>query len=89
MRWRGRHALAPVSLSGPRVVIVRQALADAAAWRRARAAQWCPQCEIAPDGACPEHVEDLAAADAYDGVARELPHGGQPSGPDGSPGPRS
>lgn len=48
------------------------ALADAAAYRRERAARWCPFCEGQPDNACPEHVADLEAADAYDGMARVL-----------------
>jgi hypothetical protein len=72
MRRHGRHARGSVTLRGPQVATVRQALADAAVYRRSRAAAWCPRCETAPDAACQEHVADLAAADAYDQLAREI-----------------
>jgi len=72
MRPRGRHVRESATLSGPQVATARQALADAAAYRRNRAAAWCPRCETAAEAACPEHVEDLAAADAYGQLARDL-----------------
>ena len=60
---------------------VLQALADAAAYRRAMVAAPCDRCETTPDGCCPEHLADLAAAETYDALARELaarpPAGGE------------
>jgi hypothetical protein len=61
-----------VQLTGPQAATVLRALADAAAYRRALIAVWCEQCETAPDGSCPEHLADLEAAAAYDGLARAL-----------------
>ena len=58
--------------SSPQMMIVLQALADAAAYRRALVAAWCERCETTPDGSCPEHLADLAAAETYDVLAREL-----------------
>ena len=59
------------------IAIVLQALADAAAYRRALVAAGCERCEVTPDGSCPEHLADLAAAETYDAetydaLAREL-----------------
>jgi hypothetical protein len=52
--------------------LLSDALADAAAYRRDRAAKWCPDCQAHPDGACPGHVADLGKADEYDHLADEL-----------------
>ncbi len=54
------------------MAIVLQALADAAAYRRALMAAPCERCEATPDSSCPEHLADLAAAGTYDALACEL-----------------
>jgi hypothetical protein len=59
---------------GPRHTMLG-ALDDAATYREQRAAAWCDRCESAPEGACPEHLDDLDAVDAYRDLARQL--GGQ------------
>jgi hypothetical protein len=61
-----------IQLSSPQMGTVLQALADAAAYRRALVAAWCERCETTPEGSCPEHLADLAAAQTYDALAREL-----------------
>ncbi len=54
------------------MAVVLQALADAAAYRRALMAAPCERCEATPDSSCPEHLADLAAAGTYDALACEL-----------------
>ena len=61
-----------ITLTGPQAATVRQALADAAAYRRERAAAWCGDCESMPEGACSVHVDDLDQADEYDRLAARL-----------------
>jgi hypothetical protein len=51
---------------------IRQALAEAAAARRERAAAWCVHCEGHPAGACERHVDDLDQADVYAELGRQL-----------------
>jgi hypothetical protein len=51
---------------------IRQALGEAEAARRERAAAWCVHCEHHPAGACERHVDDLDQADAYAKLGRQL-----------------
>jgi hypothetical protein len=53
-------------------VTIRQALADAEAYRRERARAYCHDCKRHPAGACEDHLNDLDAADAYRDLAAEL-----------------
>ena len=53
---------------------IRQALGEAEAARRERAAAWCVHCEGHPARACERHVDDLDQADAYAELARQLQH---------------
>lgn len=67
-----RANLAGVVFTAGQEAIVAQALADAEMYRRDRAAAWCGDCQQHPAGACPDHVDDLDAADAYRDVAAQL-----------------
>ena len=77
-----------VTLTAEQVVVMADALADAEKYRRDRAAGWCADCESRPEGACPDHVDDLDAvavcflADAYRHLAVEL---GLPESREGRP----
>jgi hypothetical protein len=62
------------------VVTVRQALADAEAFRRDRAGARCADCQDHPAEACDDHVDDLDQADAYRDLAAMLA-GGEPDEP--------
>jgi hypothetical protein len=55
--------------------VIAQALDDAEQYRRRRAADWCGDCETAPEGACEKHLEDLDQADAYRDLAARLAGG--------------
>jgi hypothetical protein len=52
--------------------VLAHALADAEAYRRKRASDWCADCEGHPAGACDQHVADLDQASEYAALAREL-----------------
>jgi hypothetical protein len=54
------------------VLTVLWALADAATYRAARAAWYCPACEALLSGTCEEHAADLADEYAYKAVAAAL-----------------
>ena len=71
-----------VTLTAEQVVVMADALADAEKYRRDRAAGWCADCESRPEGACPDHVDDLDQADAYRHLAVEL---GLPESREGRP----
>jgi hypothetical protein len=53
-------------------VTIRQALADAEAYRRERAGAYCYDCASSPMEACQDHLDDLDTADAYRDLAAEL-----------------
>jgi hypothetical protein len=61
------RAISPADAS-----VLGQALADAEAYRRERAAGWCADCQEHPAGACEGHVDDLDQADAYRQLADAL-----------------
>lgn len=67
-----RANLAGVVFTAGQEATVAQALADAETYRRDRAAVWCGDCQQHPAGACPDHVDDLDAADAYRDLAARL-----------------
>ena len=67
-----RANLAGVVFTVGQEAIVGQALADAEMYRRDRASAWCGDCQQHPAGACPDHVDDLDAADAYRDLAAQL-----------------
>ena len=78
---RGRHeplvikirmSQAKLTLARPYGVLIMRALDDAEGYRRLRADAWCAGCQDAPQGACDDHVNDLALADAYRDLAAEL-----------------
>jgi hypothetical protein len=54
---------------------IAQALADAEAYRRERAAAYCYDCSAAPQEACEAHLDDLDQADAYAELGRQLQQG--------------
>ena len=65
-----------VAFTAPQAVIVRQALADAAAWRAWRAeGRDCASCAAADSGKCAEHTGDEDLADAYEAMRARLPGG--------------
>ena len=53
-----------------------QALEDALRYRRARAAEPCADCDLAPDGRCDDHGRDLDLIGEYEQAARRLGAGG-------------
>jgi hypothetical protein len=62
-----------VTLTAGQAEDVLGALADAATYRRRQAGEACAGCDANPDeGVCPDHLDDIDLADAYDGLAREL-----------------
>ena len=61
------RALSPADAS-----VFGRALADAEAYRRGRAAEWCAGSQEHPAGACEGHVDDLDQADAYRQLANAL-----------------
>jgi hypothetical protein len=69
---RGRHARGAITITTAQLARVLEALADAEAFRRQRAAFWCDACEASAAGACSGHLDDLDAADAYRDLAAEL-----------------
>lgn len=73
------HAVVPAWCEPPgrfispaQAVTVRQALADAEAFRRDRAGAQCADCQDHPAEACDNHVDDLDLADAYRDLAAML-----------------
>jgi hypothetical protein len=70
--WVSRACPPCVVFTAGQEAVVAQALADAEEYRRKRAADWCGDCETAPEGACQDHVDDLDQADAYKDLAAEL-----------------
>jgi hypothetical protein len=71
-RHRGRHAAGVVTITTAQAAVIAQALDDAESYRRKRAADWCSDCETAPEGACQDHLDDLDAADAYAELGRRM-----------------
>lgn len=67
-----RTPQAKLTLARPHAVIIMQALEDAEGYRRLCADAWCAGCQDAPQGACDDHVNDMALADAYRNLAAEL-----------------
>jgi hypothetical protein len=65
VRRRGRHARGTATIATAQAAVIRQALADAEAYRRRRAGDWCGDCATVPAGACDTHLDDLDQADAY------------------------
>ncbi|GEM_PF-1012214 len=49
-----------------------QALEDAIKFRRARAAEPCPDCDATADGRCDDHARDLDLIGEYEAAARRL-----------------
>jgi hypothetical protein len=60
------------SISPADAATLGQALADAEAYRRERAAAYCYDCSAAPQEACETHLDDLDRADAYAELGRQL-----------------
>lgn len=61
------------SLSPADIGIIRQALADASAWRSWRAeGAGCEDCQRLDPGRCPGHARDEQTAAGYDGLLRRL-----------------
>jgi hypothetical protein len=55
-----------------RRALLAAALADAIAFREARAAMACDDCEASESGACSRHLDEIDQADRYRIVGREL-----------------
>ncbi len=68
---RARQAVG-VTLDAIQLDRVLEGLADAATYRRHRAAQACADCDQAPDDVCGDHLDDLDLADTYGGLAELL-----------------
>ena len=75
MRRPGRHARGTVRITTAQAAVIRQALADAEAYRRKRACDWCRDCATVPAGACDSHLDDLDQADAYATLGKQLQEG--------------
>jgi uncharacterized protein YyaL (SSP411 family) len=71
------QAYPAVTLTPAQLRIVLAALADAESHRMRAAAESCGDCEIHPSGACEDHLDHVAAAQAYHDLAAEL-GGGAP-----------
>jgi hypothetical protein len=57
---------------GLRLLNRMQGFDDAIAWRRARTAEPCPDCDLEPDGErCDDHAVDLALIATYERRLRE------------------
>jgi len=78
---RGRHEplVITIRIPGQRLTlgraegaVIMRALADAEGYRHLRASQWCARCEAEPDGACGEHLADVALADTYRDLTARL-----------------
>jgi hypothetical protein len=67
-----RSALPAPALTAEQLGVLRQALADAAGWRRLRADARCEDCMAHPAGLCFDHAADLDKADAYLALAAAL-----------------
>ena len=63
---------AAVVLDAAQLGTVLGALADAAKYRRKEAGQWWANCQASPVEARETHLDDLDAAQAYEGLARRL-----------------
>ena len=81
MSARGRHEPLVITIKVPGQkltlgradgAVIMRALADAGDYRHLRASQWCARCEAEPDGACGEHLADVALADTYRDLAGRL-----------------
>jgi len=78
---RGRHEPLVITIRTPgqkltlgraEGAVIMRALADAEGYRHLRASQWCAKCESAPEGACGEHLNDVALAGVYRDLADRL-----------------
>jgi hypothetical protein len=78
---RGKHEPLLITIRRPRARValtrsdgelIMAALADAAGYRELRANQWCEKCMTAPEGACDEHLDDMARAAAYGDLSAQL-----------------
>jgi hypothetical protein len=77
-----------VTLTAAQAAVATKALAEAEQYRRDSATAWCADCAAASDGACPDHVTFVAAADEYRDLAAKLAHAlSKPAGR-GVPAPR-
>jgi hypothetical protein len=72
VRRRSRPTRGTVIVTTAQAAVIRQALADAEAYRRERAEAYCHDCQRHPTGACEDHLNDLDAADAYRDLVAEL-----------------
>jgi hypothetical protein len=72
---QGRLPDGVVTFTAAQAAVIRQALADAEAYRRKRASDWCDDCATSPAQACSDHLDDLDQADAFRAVAAELAGG--------------
>ena len=73
--WVARSAPPCVVFAAGKEALVAQALADAEAYCRKRAENWCGDCAAAPAGGCDDHLDDLDQADAYRDLAAEFAGG--------------
>jgi hypothetical protein len=60
------------ALTPRQAVVLGRALADALAYRKARAGAYCARCEAEYSGLCLDHVKDEEAADDYAALICEL-----------------
>jgi hypothetical protein len=65
-------SLPAVTVSASQMSVLRDALAEAEAACRDRAAEWCGECADHQSGACQRHLDDLDQADEYRKTAAEL-----------------
>jgi hypothetical protein len=63
------------SISPADAAVLGQAIADAEAYRRKRAGDWCADCAGSPAEACDTHLDDLDQADAYAELGRQMQEG--------------
>lgn len=61
-----------VCLDAAQLGTVLDALDEASEGRHLRAGRDCGDCDIAPDGLCGDHADDLDRASRYDAIARHL-----------------
>jgi hypothetical protein len=65
---------ATVTLTAAQAAVVANALADAEQYRRDPAVAWCADCAATQEGPCPDHLANVAPANAYRELAAELAH---------------
>jgi hypothetical protein len=73
----GTPAAPGATLTVAQLATVLTALADAETYRMREAAEFCGECEIHPAGACEDHLDDVAAAQAYNDLTAELGGGAE------------